>query len=69
MKKKATYEEISIECAKHALDFLHYITTFQNLHQDQLHEVRKFIHIISGYNKALKNYREQKELVTMGDCK
>jgi uncharacterized ubiquitin-like protein YukD len=69
MKKKATYEEVSIECAKHALDFLHYIETFHNLRPEQLYEVREFIHIISGYNKVLKNYREQKELVTMGDCK
>ena len=59
MKKKATYEEIFIECAKHALEFLHYITTFRNLNPNELHEVRKFIHIISGYNKALKNYNKE----------
>lgn len=58
MRKKASYEEISIECAKHALGFLHYITTFHNLYPEQLYEVRKFIHIINGYNKALKNYKE-----------
>ena len=62
MKKKATYEEISIECVKHALDFLHYIETFHNLRPEQLHEVRKFIHIINGYNNALKNYRGQKDV-------
>lgn len=59
MKKKATYEEISIECAEHALEFLHYITTFQNLNPSELYEVKKFIHIINGYNKALKNYKKE----------
>ena len=59
MKRTATFEEISPECAKHALDFLHYIATFRNLNSSELYEVRKFINIISGYNKALKNYKKE----------
>lgn len=61
MRKKASYEEISIECAKHALEFLHYIATFRNLNPSELYEVRKFIHIMSGYNRALKKYKEKSE--------
>ena len=59
MRRTANYEEISLECAKHALDFLHYIATFRNLNPNELYEVRKFINIISGYNKALKNYKKE----------
>jgi hypothetical protein len=59
VRRTATYEEISVECAKHALEFLHYITTFRNLNPSELYEVRKFIHIISGYNRALRKYKEK----------
>ena len=61
VKKTATYKEISIKCAKDALEFLHYIATFRNLNPSELYEVRKFIHIINGYNKALKNFKEQSD--------
>lgn len=59
VRKTATFEEVSIECAKHALEFLHYIATFRNLNPSELFEVRKFIHIISGYNIALRKYEEK----------
>ena len=61
MRKKASFREISIECAKHALEYLSYISTFQNLSPDQLCELGKFIFYMNGYYKALKNYKEQSD--------